>query len=107
MNNQFWDGNRVFLTGHTGFKGSGLALWLARMGARVTGFAPPPETEPNLYELAGVGRCVESVYGDVRDSVALKAAINVAQPDIVLHLAAQALVCESYNGDPVSNLRPT
>ncbi len=92
----FWRGRRVLLTGHTGFKGSWLALWLARLGARVTGFALAPDTTPDLFTLAGVGTRVDHHVGDVRDPAALVAVVRAAQPEIVLHLAAQALVRESY-----------
>ena len=95
----FWAGKRVLLTGHTGFKGSWLALWLTRLGANVTGLALAPDTEPSLFSLA-VGDGVASHMVDVRDLDAVRACLTVAQPDIVLHLAAQALVRPSY-ADPV------
>ena len=101
MNSSFWRGKRVFLTGHTGFKGGWLALWLAEMGAEVHGFALTPSTTPNLFTLAGVERAVSRhTIGDIRDLAALKAAIEAAKPDVVLHLAAQALVLDGYD-DPV------
>lgn len=90
-------GRPVFLTGHTGFKGSWLALWLARLGARVHGFALPPETAPDMFDLARVRDALAShTVGDVRDSGALAAALNAAKPELVLHLAAQPLVRRSY-----------
>ncbi len=92
----FWRGRRVLLTGHTGFKGAWLALWLARMGARVTGFALPPETVPALFSAAAIADLVDSRFGDVRDADAVRALVREVQPEIVLHLAAQALVRESY-----------
>ncbi|MCG2586637.1 CDP-glucose 4,6-dehydratase [Massilia sp. TS11] len=95
----FWRGKRVFVTGHTGFKGSWLCLWLQQLGAEITGFALPPATTPSLFEVARVGEGMHSVIGDVRDAAALGAALRAAQPEIVLHLAAQALVRPSY-ADP-------
>lgn len=93
----FWRGKRVFLTGHTGFKGSWLSLWLQQLGAEVTGFALPAATTPSLFEVAGVAKGMRSIEGDVRDPVALSAAMREAQPDIVIHMAAQALVRYSYD----------
>lgn len=95
VSEDFWSGRRVFLTGHTGFKGSWLALWLTQMGARVTGFSLPAES-PSLFEQAGIGALVEHVEGDIRDMAALEAAMRTADPEIVLHLAAQPLVRLSY-----------
>ena len=91
-----WKGRRVFLTGHTGFKGSWLALWLTDLGAEVTGFALPPPTSPSLFELANVADLVDHRVGDIRDLAALQAALADAQPDVVFHLAAQPLVRLSY-----------
>lgn len=91
----FWQGRRVFLTGHTGFKGAWLAGWLDRLGAEVTGYALAPETEPNLWSLLGLSR-VRSVTGDINDRPALDAALGAARPEVILHLAAQALVRRSY-----------
>jgi CDP-glucose 4,6-dehydratase len=93
----FWKGKRVFLTGHTGFKGAWLSLWLARLGAEVHGFALPPPTDPSLFEVAGVASTMRShVIGDIRDRDAVMRAMAAAAPDIVLHLAAQPLVRLSY-----------
>ena len=90
-------GRRVFLTGHTGFKGSWLALWLAEMGAEVTGFALAPPTTPSLFELAGVeSRLARHTIGDVRDRGTLARAMSEARPEIAIHLAAQPLVRASY-----------
>ena len=97
MNRQFWRGKRVFLTGHTGFKGGWLALWLADMGAEVHGYALTPPAEPNLFTIANIqARLARSTIADIRDAAALAQAMQVAQPDIVLHLAAQPLVRYSY-----------
>lgn len=97
MNREFWRGKRVFLTGHTGFKGGWLALWLADMGAEVHGYALPPPTEPNLFTAANLqARLARSTIADIRDAAALAQAMHAAQPDIVLHLAAQPLVRHSY-----------
>jgi CDP-glucose 4,6-dehydratase len=91
-----WQGRRVFLTGHTGFKGGWLALWLARRGAQVRGYALDPETEPNLFQAASVGSVVEDVRGDVRDYSRLAASLREFVPEVVFHLAAQPLVRRSY-----------
>lgn len=93
----FWSGKRVFLTGHTGFKGSWLSLWLQAMGAEVTGFALAPETAPSLFNEARVGQGMKSQLGDIRDFESLKAALKEAHPEIVIHMAAQALVRYSYS----------
>lgn len=92
----FWRGRRVLLTGHTGFKGAWLALWLQRLGAQVTGLALPPAGTPHLYGLAQVAQGMDSRYVDIRDAVATAEAIHAAQPEVVFHLAAQALVGEGY-----------
>jgi len=97
MNRQFWRGKRVFMTGHTGFKGSWLALWLIEMGAKVHGYALTPPTATNLFTVANLkARMASSTIADVRDAEALAQALQAAQPDIVLHLAAQSLVRHSY-----------
>ncbi|GFO70133.1 CDP-glucose 4,6-dehydratase [Geomonas limicola] len=92
----FWHGKRVFLTGHTGFKGAWLSLWLHTLGAQVTGYALEPPTNPSLFELAGVDRLVHSVIADVRDLERLKNELAEARPEIVIHMAAQPLVRDSY-----------
>jgi CDP-glucose 4,6-dehydratase len=92
----FWRGKRVLLTGHTGFKGSWLALWLHRLGAAVTGVSLPPLTTPNLFSEADVGLLCDSHFCDIRDTDAVAALIRATHPEIVVHLAAQPLVRASY-----------
>lgn len=96
MNAAFWQGKRVFLTGHTGFKGGWLSLWLQQLGAEVTGYALEAPTTPSLFEVANVARGMVSIIGDVRDGEALKHAMAQARPEIVIHMAAQPLVRYSY-----------
>lgn len=95
----FYRGKRVFVTGHTGFKGTWLCRILVQAGAEVTGYSLPAPTNPNLFELAGLEGKMTSVIGDIRDLGKLKAAFEAAQPEIVLHLAAQPIVRDSYK-DP-------
>ena len=96
MSTRFLQGKRVLLTGHTGFKGSWLVLWLDRLGAKVTGISLPPNTMPNLFSLAGIEELCESHFCDIRDSAALDTLIKQTRPEIVFHLAAQPLVRTSY-----------
>ncbi|WP_448952203.1 CDP-glucose 4,6-dehydratase [Labrys neptuniae] len=96
----FWRGKKVLLTGHTGFKGSWMALWLHGLGAEVTGFALPPAADQTLFAAAGVDAAVRSIFGDLRDAEAVRRAVETTRPQIVLHLAAQALVRRSL-ADPV------
>ncbi len=96
MNPLFWRGRRVFLTGHTGFKGSWLALWLTKLGAQVTGYSLPPPSNPSLFEVAGVAEGIDSVIADIRDLERLCAAMRTAAPEVVIHMAAQSLVRYSY-----------
>lgn len=92
----FWSGKKVFVTGHTGFKGSWLCLWLQQLGADVTGYALQPPTNPSLFEVAQVGQGMHSIIGDIRDGAMLAEAMQAAAPDIVIHMAAQPLVRYSY-----------
>ena len=96
VNLAFWRDKRVFLTGHTGFKGSWLSLWLEQLGAKVSGYALNPPTEPNLFGLANVAHGIDSYLGDIREFSALKNALDQASPEIVIHMAAQSLVRQSY-----------
>jgi CDP-glucose 4,6-dehydratase len=96
MNPTFWQGKRVLLTGHTGFKGSWLSLWLQSMGAMVTGYALAPPTKPSLFEIADVSQGMTSVIGDIRDLAKLQTVFAEHRPEIVIHMAAQPLVRYSY-----------
>tara|TARA_R110001606_G_scaffold178752_1_gene325425 strand:+ start:8119 stop:9210 length:1092 start_codon:yes stop_codon:yes gene_type:complete len=97
VNSAFWQGKRVYLTGHTGFKGSWLSLWLANMGAVVKGYALAPPTQPSLFEVANVADKIESEIGDIRDLAQISASMMSFNPDIVIHMAAQPLVRLSYH----------
>lgn len=96
FNLSFYKGKKVFVTGHTGFKGSWLCEMLVELGAEVTGYSLEPPTEPSLFYIAGIDKKVNSVIGDIRDYSRLKETFDKANPEIVLHLAAQPLVRESY-----------
>ena len=100
MNPSFWFSKKVFITGHTGFKGSWLSLWLQQLGAEVIGYALSPPTQPSLFNVAQVAKGMKSVIGDIRDGELLTKTIRQTEPDIVIHLAAQPLVRQSYV-DPV------
>ena len=100
IDKEFWRGRRVFLTGHTGFKGSWLSLWLQSLGAQLTGYALKPPTNPSLFEVASVAQGMISIEGDIRDLAHFRESMQSAQPEIVIHMAAQPLVRQSYQ-DPV------
>ena len=93
----FWQGKRVFLTGHTGFKGSWLSLWLVSLGASVKGYALNPNTTPSLFNEAKVDRVIDSQIGDIRDQEALHESMTTFNPDVLIHMAAQPLVRYSYD----------
>ena len=99
FNMSFYKGKRVFVTGHTGFKGSWLCKMLSNAGAEVTGYSLNPPTSPSLFDVAEISSDIHSVIGDIRDYASLKGAFDEAQPEIVLHLAAQPIVRDSYK-DP-------
>ena len=96
MDRNFWKGKKVFITGHTGFKGGWLSIWLAESGAKVTGYSLKPETNPSLFKSCSIEKKINSIIGDVRDEKKLKKTILEAEPDIVFHLASQPLVLKSY-----------
>jgi CDP-glucose 4,6-dehydratase len=101
MDSGFWRGRRVLITGHTGFKGGWLSLWLQSLGAEVSGYALPPPTSPSLFEIASVGRDMAASHlADIRDPERLKAVLLASCPEVVFHLAAQPLVRQSY-AEPV------
>lgn len=100
LNRDYWRNRSVLITGHTGFKGGWLSMWLRSMGAKVTGLALPAPTEPSLFECSRIGAGMDSRIGDVRDSAIVERTVHEAAPEIVFHLAAQPLVRASYT-DPV------
>ena len=100
LKRSFWKGRSVLLTGHTGFKGSWLSLWLSALNANVTGYALDPPTEPSLFEQARVSSAMRSIRADIRDFQQLKAVIAECRPDVIIHLAAQSVVRRGYE-DPI------
>jgi CDP-glucose 4,6-dehydratase len=100
----FWDAKRVFLTGHTGFKGSWLSLWLQQLGASVSGYSLAPPTNPSLFEAADVAKGMRCYHGDICDADALRCAVHASAPEIVIHMAAQPLVRRSYE-DPLGTYK--
>lgn len=104
MSPEFWKGRRVFVTGHTGFKGSWLSLWLQSLGAELTGYALPPPTKPSLFEEAKVADSMTSVIGDICDLDLLSQVMQQARPEVVIHMAAQPLVRYSYD-NPLETYR--
>ena len=96
VNSEFWQGKKVLLSGHTGFKGSWLSLWLQSMGAQVIGYALNPPTNPSLFDVADVAKGMTSIIGDIRDLEKLQGVLAEHQPEIVIHMAAQPLVRSSY-----------
>jgi len=100
LDRSFWNGRNVLLTGHTGFKGSWLSLWLNRLGANVTGYALEPPTEPSLFMQAEVASSIRSVCADIRDFRQLTAVIAECRPDVIIHMAAQSVVRRGYE-DPI------
>jgi CDP-glucose 4,6-dehydratase len=94
---EFWHGRRVLLTGHTGFKGSWMSAWLVELGAEVTGVALEPYTDPAMFNLLGLDQHLDSHIADIRDAAAVQKVVAAARPEIIIHMAAQALVRESYS----------
>lgn len=92
----FWKGKKVLITGHTGFKGAWLTIWLNRMGAQVYGISLAPETQPNLFEIGNVAKLSKSTFCDIRNAGEIEKHVTAIEPDVVFHLAAQALVLRSY-----------
>ncbi|MEE3253569.1 MAG: CDP-glucose 4,6-dehydratase, partial [Nitrospinota bacterium] len=99
MNPHFWKNKNILITGHTGFKGSWLSIWLKTLGANITGYSLPPPTNPSLFKLAKVFEDMNSIEGDIRDLDSITAVFKKHSPEILIHMAAQSLVVKSY-ADP-------
>ena len=95
-NNTFWKNKTVLLTGHTGFKGSWLTLWLKKLGAKITGFSKDVPTNPSIFEIADVQNGINSIFGDIRNFNEIEDVIKKSDPEIIIHMAAQSLVRVSY-----------
>lgn len=96
INRKFWVNKRVLVTGHTGIKGSWLSIWLQELGAQICGYSLAPPSKPSLFEVSGIGKEIESVHGDIRDLAHMQQVFKEYRPEIVIHMAAQALVRDSY-----------
>ena len=102
MNAEFWHGKRVLITGHTGFKGAWLSLWLRMLGSKLSGFSLPPPTIPSLFSLSGLNRDMHSITGDLRKPELIRKTVHDTEPEIIFHMAAQSLVRHAYT-HPVAN----
>ena len=100
LNKEFWRGRKVLITGHNGFKGSWLSLWLLKMGAEVTGYALMPPTNPNLFDLLNIAEDMQTIFADIRDKERLIATVRQTEPEVIFHMAAQPLVLDAYQ-EPV------
>ncbi len=97
MNESFWKNKKILITGHTGFKGSWLTVWLKKLGADITGFSKSVPTNPSLFETLNIEKDISSVIGDIQNYELLKETIRKYQPEIIFHMAAQSLVIKSYS----------
>ena len=97
MNESFWKNKKILITGHTGFKGSWLTIWLKKLGADITGFSKSVPTNPSLFETANIEKDIKSVVGDIQNYELLKETISKCEPEIIFHMAAQSLVIKSYS----------
>ena len=97
MNQSFWKNKKILITGHTGFKGSWLTVWLKKLGADITGFSKSVPTNPSLFETANIEKDIKSVVGDIQNYELLKETISKCEPEIIFHMAAQSLVIKSYS----------